>query len=97
MEIKTCVKSKAGLFCLREARQGLQKKKSVYQHMEASDGSSYLYGSKPNTGFQAGRVISDLSTLSFDVKTAAEVAKEEIEKIMQILKGRAIMIKSLCP
>ncbi|KAK9188130.1 hypothetical protein WN944_019529 [Citrus x changshan-huyou] len=46
---------------------------------------------------KAGGVISDLLTLSFDVKTAAEVAKEEIEKIMQILKGRAIMIKSLCP
>lgn len=30
------------------------------------------------------------------MKFAAEFAIEEIEKIMQILKGRAIMIKSFC-
>lgn len=64
--------------------------------MELSEGSSYIYGSKLNGSFQPGGVMSDLLTLSLDVKTAAKVAIEETEKIMQILKGRAIMIK-VCP
>ncbi|XP_075635687.1 uncharacterized protein LOC142607907 isoform X2 [Castanea sativa] len=50
------------------------------------------------TGFQARRVISNLFTLCPDAKTATEVAKEEIEKIIKTLglqKKRALMIQRL--
>ncbi|XP_065634827.1 uncharacterized protein LOC112006948 isoform X2 [Quercus suber] len=50
------------------------------------------------TGFQARRVISNLFTLCPDAKTATEVAKEEIEKIIKTLglqKKRASMIQRL--